>query len=37
MTTGQYRYVLLYGSPLSRGKSLCHSLDFQRAADLTEY
>ena len=31
------RYVLLYGPPLSRGKSLCTSLELERSVDLEDY
>jgi hypothetical protein len=37
MAHGLYRYVLLYGPPLKRGKSLCTSLDFRRAIDFDDY
>jgi hypothetical protein len=37
LTTGHYRYVLLFGPALSRGKSLCQSIHFQRTVDLAEY
>jgi hypothetical protein len=37
MAHGLYRYILLYGPPLVRGKSLCNSLDFKRTIDVDDY
>jgi hypothetical protein len=37
MTHGLFRFILLYGPPLTRGKSLCGSMSFERAVDLDEY
>ena len=31
------RYILLFGPPLSRGKSLCTSLQLERSVDLEDY
>ncbi len=32
-----YRYILLFGPPLSRGKSLCFSMQLERTVDLEDY
>lgn len=32
-----YRYILLYGPPLGRRKSLCSSMQFERTVDLDDY
>ena len=32
-----YRYILLYGPPLLRGKSLCTSLDFRRTINFDDH
>jgi hypothetical protein len=37
MAHGLYRYVLVYGPPLKRGKSLCNNLQFMRTVDLDDY
>jgi hypothetical protein len=37
MAHGLYRYALLSGPPLKRGKSLCRSIHFSRMIDLDDY
>jgi hypothetical protein len=37
MAHGLYRYILLYGPPLKRRKSLCTSIRFSRTIDLQNY
>lgn len=32
-----YRYILLYGPPLSRGRSLCFSMQFEKSVNLDDY
>jgi hypothetical protein len=32
-----YRYILLYGPPLGRSKSLCSSMQFERTVDFENY
>ncbi len=37
LAQGLFRYALLYGPPLSRGKSPCQSIDFKQSVDLEDY
>jgi len=34
---GEVRFVVLYGEPLSRGKSLCSSVQLEKAVNLEDY
>ncbi len=36
-SVGMFRYLLLWGPPLKRSRSMCTSVHFERTVDFTEY